>query len=79
MTVGDGSYADLQCWRLEGGDQDFALETGRVRDAGAVLERGKRGGCSLAGWGIDEWDHRSRLAAEMSECGRERLNGKCRS
>ena len=28
MTVGDGPYADLQYWRLEGGDQDFALETG---------------------------------------------------
>ena len=28
MMVGDGPYADLQCWRLEGGDQDFALETG---------------------------------------------------
>ena len=28
MTVGDGPYADSQCWCLEGGDQDFALETG---------------------------------------------------
>ena len=28
MMVGDGPYADLQCWRLEGGDLDFALETG---------------------------------------------------
>ena len=28
MTVRDGPYADLQYWRLEGGDQDFALETG---------------------------------------------------
>ena len=27
MMVGDGPYADLQCWRLEGGDLDFALET----------------------------------------------------
>ena len=27
VMLGDGSYADLQCWRLEGGDLDFALET----------------------------------------------------
>jgi len=46
------------------------------RSSARAVERGKRGGFSLAGWGIDEWDHRSRLAAEMSECGRERLNGK---
>ena len=26
-ATGDGPYADLQCWRLEGGDLDFALET----------------------------------------------------